>query len=376
MSDQSKPVILMAGGGTGGHVYPGVALARELEAQASVAIEWVGAPGRVESWAVPNAGYPITFLDVEFIKGRRGVALLKALARLPAALFRAWRLLRTRRPVAVVGLGGFVSGPVCLIAGLTGRRVYLLEQNARPGLTNRVNGRLARMVFATFEASRAWFPAGRVRVEGNPIRRELMDKVAEHAHDGSSSTTAAPIRVLVVGGSQGSLTLNREVPARLQELAGAGLQLEIRHASGKGRLAEVLPHYEGLPWPVEVVEYIDDMAAAYAWADLLICRAGATTISELTAVGLPALYVPFPFAADDHQRANARAVVDAGGGWMLSDEELASPEASRTFAEILGDREMLARVGLQARALGRVDAGPKIAAYILSESLPEHATAR
>lgn len=361
-----RHTVLMVGGGTGGHVYPGLALARELQAQADVAIEWVGTQGRVESWAVPRAGYPIAYLDVDFLKGRRGLALLKALIRLPMAGWDAWRLLRRVRPAAVVGLGGFVSGPVCLIAGLTGRRVYLLEQNARPGVTNRLNARFARWVFATFEASKQWFPKGRVRVEGNPIRRELLDEFA--SRNESADSADGPLRILVVGGSQGSLTLNREVPARLKELAGRGASFEVRHASGKGRYEEVAPHYAGAPFRAEVVEYIDDMASAYAWADLLICRSGATTISELCALGLPALYIPFPYAADDHQRANAQAVVDAGGGWMLTDTELGLGESTDLLEEIVSDRVALARVGNNALALGRADAGPHIARAILQDA--------
>lgn len=371
MSNQEKPTVLMVGGGTGGHVYPGIALAREIERLADVQIEWVGTPGRVESWAVPRAGYPIDYLDVEFIKGRRGMALLKALLRIPGALLNAWKLLRSKKPAAVIGLGGFVSGPVCMIAGLTGRNVYLLEQNARPGITNRLNGKVAKIIFATFDASKQWFSPSKVRVEGNPIRRELFEEAA--AQDFSKDSTR-PIRILVVGGSQGSLTLNREVPARLKEVAARGIEFEVRHASGKGRLDEVRPNYAGVSWPVDVVEYIDDMAAAYAWADMLICRAGATTISELTALGLPALYVPFPFAADDHQSANAQAVVDAGGGWKLTDQELSQPAAADLLAKILGDREELARVAVRAQGLGKGEAGANIAAQILADArIPERA---
>lgn len=359
----SKHVILMAGGGTGGHVYPGIALAKELEHSGDVSIEWVGTHGRVESWAVPAAGYPIEYLDVQFLKGRRGLAMLKALLLLPKAFLDAWSLIRKKAPAAVIGLGGFVSGPVCLVAGLMGKKVYLLEQNAHAGLTNRVNGRVATRVFATFEASKAYFPAGKVTVSGNPIRRELLEQF-----DAAARVRAeGPVRILVVGGSQGSLTLNREVPKQLNALAAEGLQFELRHASGKGRRDEVAPHYEAAPYPVSVVEYIDDMAAAYAWADLLICRAGATTISELTAVGLPAVYVPFPFAADDHQTANAQAVVDAGGGWMLTDETLGQDHGLSTLRGIIRDLPGLERVAVRARALGRARAGEAIAQQILQD---------
>ena len=375
---------MMAGGGTGGHVYPGVALARELEDAADASICWVGTEGRVESFAVPRAGYPIEYLRVEFLKGRRGLALLGALAGMPRALWQALRLVGRVRPDAVVGLGGFVSGPVCLAAALRGVPVFLLEQNATPGLTTRLNARVARRVFATFPESREHLPAQKVEVMGNPIRRELLVEAARakarrleaaDAEPGSSAAGAAGmangapdddavVRVLVVGGSQGSLTLNEHAPRVLRELARRGVALRVRHASGRGRTAEVAPRYEGAPFPVQVDEYIDDMAAAYADADLLICRAGATTISELTALGLPALYVPFPFAADDHQTANARSVVDAGGGWMCTDAELATDKPVALLEEVLGDRSRLEAASQAARTLGRPHAAAGIAERI------------
>lgn len=358
----AETTFVMAGGGTGGHVYPGIALARELEAQGAAEIRWVGTEDRVEAWAVPAAGYPIEFLDVQFLKGRRGLARIAALLRLPRAFWDAFLILRRTKPAAVIGLGGFVSGPLCLVAGLMGKKVYLLEQNAHAGMTNRINGKVARRVFATFPESKRYFSPGKVEVLGNPIRRELLDEVTTRAVAAEDSDR--PLRVLVVGGSQGSRTLNIELPKQLQTLADEGASFEVRHASGRGRSDEVAPYYAHATFPLEIVEYIDDMAAAYAWADVLICRAGATTISELTAVGLPALYVPFPFAADDHQRANAQSVVDAGGGWIATDAELGEEAGLAKLREILGDRDALQRASAYARTLGRADAGTQIAAYI------------
>lgn len=361
MSD--TPTVMMAGGGTGGHVYPGLALAKELERQGDVHVRWVGTEDRVEAWAVPAAGYPIEFLHVQFLKGRRGWKKLMALLLLPKAFWDAFRLLRRHRPKAVIGLGGFVSGPLCLVAGLTGRKVYLLEQNAHAGLTNRVNGKVATKVFATFPESEKHFKASKVVVHGNPIRRELLEEFQSKSHD-EAAVEARPIHILIVGGSQGSLTLNAHVPKHLRKLSEEGLDFRVRHASGRQRLEEVAPHYEGVSFDVDVVEYIDDMAAAYAWADVLVCRAGATTISELTALGLPALYVPFPFAADDHQRANAQSVVDAGGGWMIDDAAMASDQALELLGVILRDPDELQRVAVKARSLGRANAGEAIAAEI------------
>lgn len=361
-----KPTIMMAGGGTGGHVYPGIALARELQAQQELDIQWVGTRDRVESWAVPHAGYPIEYLDVQFLKGRKGLARLAALARLPKALWDAWKLLRKHKPSAVIGLGGFVSGPICLVAGILRKKVYLLEQNAHAGWTNRINGAVATRVFATFDASRAYFPDRKVEVLGNPIRPGLVESV-QRQQTAAKTSAETPLRVLVVGGSQGSGTLNEKLPKQLITLHQEGLQFSVKHASGKGRAAEVEPHYQRAEFPVEIVEYIDDMDTAYAEADVLVCRAGATTVSELTAVGLPALYVPFPFAADDHQTANAQSMVDADAGWMVSDQDLGEIQGLEVLRAILCDRDALLRVGDNARQLGRPDAGRVIAARILED---------
>lgn len=363
----TKPTILMAGGGTGGHVYPGIALARELQQQRDVDIQWVGTHDRVESWAVPHAGYPIEFLDVQFLKGKTGLARLAALARLPKALWDAFCLLRKHKPSAVIGLGGFVSGPICLVAGLLRKKVYLLEQNAHAGWTNRINGKVATRVFATFEASRQYFPQHKVEVLGNPIRPGLIESVETKKEAQGDAESDRPLNVLVVGGSQGSGTLNTQLPKQLLALYDEGLRFSVKHASGKNRAQEVVPEYESAAFPVEIIEYIDDMDEAYAWADVLVCRAGATTVSELTAIGLPAVYVPFPFAADDHQTANAQSMVDADAGWMIADKDLGTSLGLTSLRGILCDRAALSRVSAHAKALGKSDAGAIIAARILED---------
>lgn len=366
-----KPTVMLAGGGTGGHVYPGIALARELERQGELHIRWVGTEGRVESWAVPHAGYPIDYLDVQFLKGRTGRDRLSALLRLPKALWDAFRLLRRHKPAAVVGLGGFVSGPICLVAGLMFKKVYLLEQNAHAGWTNRINGLVATKIFATFDASKKWFPEEKVEVLGNPIRRELLEEAtrAEQARE-PLPIPHEELHVLVVGGSQGSLTLNGKLPPIFATLHQEGIGFCVKHASGKGRQDEVKPGYRDAGFDVEIVEYIDDMASAYAWADLLICRAGATTISEVTALGLPAVYVPFPFAADDHQTENARAVVAAEAGWMVTDDELDESKGLMVLRDAMTtmrDLETRTRIIGNVRALARPLAGAQIAEKIWSD---------
>lgn len=353
--------ILFAGGGTGGHVFPGLALAAELQrARPDLAIEWVGTRGRVEERAVPAEGYPLHFIDVSFLKGRRGKALLKAVFALPKAGMEAVSLVRRLSPAAVIGLGGFVSGPVCVAAALLGIPVYLLEQNARPGITNRWVARVAEQIYATFPESRAWFPASRLTVAGNPIRPALL----ERAHRPVAELTR-PLHVLVVGGSQGARVLNERMPALALALTEAGVSAEYRHAAGRGHEESTRAAWQRSGMTAQVDAFIDDMSSAYAWADLLICRAGATTISELTALGIPALYVPFPQAADDHQTANARSVVDAGGGLMVSDAEFGGAACVTMLADLLKSPAALNAMSERARALGQPAAGARISEDIL-----------
>jgi UDP-N-acetylglucosamine--N-acetylmuramyl-(pentapeptide) pyrophosphoryl-undecaprenol N-acetylglucosamine transferase len=353
--------ILFAGGGTGGHVFPGLALAAELlQLRPDLSIEWVGTRGRVEERAVPAEGYPLHFIDVSFLKGRRGLALLKAVVALPKAGVDAVSLVRRLSPVAVIGLGGFVSGPVCMAASLMNIPVFLLEQNARPGITNRSVSRIAEQIYATFRESSAWFPKSRLTIAGNPIRPALLRQVHRRAAD-----LTRPVRILVVGGSQGARVLNQRMPALAKALSDAGVVAEYRHASGKGHEDATRAAWAAAGMEAQVDPFIDDMASAYAWADLLICRAGATTISELTALGIPALYVPFPQAADDHQTANARSVVDAGGGLMVTDAEFGNPACVDMVRGLLTSPTALNAMSEHAKALGQPDAGTRIAGDIL-----------
>jgi UDP-N-acetylglucosamine--N-acetylmuramyl-(pentapeptide) pyrophosphoryl-undecaprenol N-acetylglucosamine transferase len=356
----AERTLLFAGGGTGGHVYPGLALAGEIESRGlGFRIRWVGSRGRVEERAVPRAGYPIDYLVVPHLKGRSAPALAGAVARLPLSGATALALVRRVAPVAVVGLGGFVSGPVGAAAAALGIPLFLLEQNAQPGLTNRLLGRAARRVYVSFAAAERHFPAGRSRLLGNPVRREIA-AVRHVEADGDA------VRVLVFGGSQGARSINENVPAILGTVARSGVAMHVTHVTG-GETDAVAQRYavEGLE--ATVVGYIDDMAHAYAHTDFVVCRAGATTIAELTAVGLPALYVPFPYAADDHQAANARAVVEAGGGVLVSDAEMSTDRPRRLLMELLRHPQVLQRMGDSARALGRLDPAARIADDMLAE---------
>lgn len=353
--------LMVAGGGTGGHVYPGIALVDEFRKLVpELQVKWIGTSDRMEARAVPAANIPIEFLDVSFLKGRRGVALLKSLFSLPMSGVNALRIVRRFRPDALVGLGGFVSGPVVVAAFLCGVPVFLLEQNAIPGVANRINARFARTIFGTFAECANHFPASKTEILGNPIREDILSVSPQPRADGT------PLRVLVFGGSQGATTLNETIPATLSEAASrADIRLKVIHGSGRGRAEGIAERYDSRYTDVTVMEYIDGMAAVYAATDFVVCRAGATTISELTAMGLPACYVPFPHAADNHQMHNARSVELAGGGVVVEDSEAGDEGAIAMLASVFGRPDAVAEMATAAKSVGQPGAGLAIAQHIL-----------
>jgi UDP-N-acetylglucosamine--N-acetylmuramyl-(pentapeptide) pyrophosphoryl-undecaprenol N-acetylglucosamine transferase len=355
--------VMMTGGGTGGHINPGLAVVSEIKRlRPDSEFLWVGTRDRLEAKLVPAAGLPIEFIDVAFLKGKGLFGKLSALLGLPRALWQSRRHLRKFRPQVVVGVGGFASGPVGLVAALKRIPTAILEQNARPGLTNRILGRFAKRVFIAFDEAAEFFRAKTVRAFGNPVRRGILD--FEKRADDERSIVDGPVRVLVLGGSQGAVTLNRVLPDVLRQIAQQGVDLTVRHSSGRGRSDVVVEAY-GSSVDAEVIEYIDDMGAAYDWADFVICRSGASTVAELTVLGKPAMFVPFPAAADNHQEKNARAIVDKGGGILVLDSELRdSPPVERLVA-LLSDASTLSGMGRAAAALARPDAGRHIAEEIV-----------
>ena len=287
-----RPILVMAGG-TGGHVYPALAVARALESH-SQDIVWLGTHRGLESRVVPEAGIDIEWISVKGLRRKGVLALLIAPFQLAWALLQALTVILRRRPAAVLGMGGFVSGPGGLAAWLTRRPLVIHEQNAAAGLTNRLLARLARVVLQAFPGS---FNS-RVRAEtvGNPVREDIA---AVAAPADRYSQRSGPLRLLVLGGSQGALALNRTVPEALALLPTAERPV-VRHQCGSLTIDVARRAYESLDVDVDLVPFIEDMAAAYAWADIVVCRAGALTVAELCAVGLPALFVPYPGAVDDH----------------------------------------------------------------------------
>ena len=325
--------VMIAGGGTGGHLFPGVALAEQVIA-AGGEVCFVGTERGIEARVIPELGHPLELIEVSGIKGRGIKGLVSGLLRLPRAWLQSRRIIRRFRPDVVIGVGGYASGPIVATAGMLGRPTAILEQNSVPGITNRILSRLVRRVFATFPDEQGHFPARKVVLAGNPIRAELLERLAaarEQAEAGEH-----PPRLFVFGGSQGARALNTALTESAAALAEAFPGLEIWHQTGKAELERVREGYAaaGLEEPrVRVVSFIKDMSQPYAWCDLVVCRAGATSLAELAAVGCPAVLVPFPHATDDHQTHNARALVEVGAAKLVPESEL---DAERLVGEIGG----------------------------------------
>ena len=347
----STRTIAIAAGGTGGHVLPGLAVAERLRA-AGHEVVWLGTRGGLEGRLVPDAGLRAEWLTIGGLRGKGLRTLAAAPWRLARAVAGAASALRRNRVDAVLGLGGYVAAPAGLAAWLTRRPLVVHEQNARAGATNRYLARLARRVLTGFPEA---LPGG--EWVGNPVREAIA---ALPEPTGRFAERSGPARVLVLGGSQGARALNRHVP---QALAAAGAAVgEVRHQAGEATLDEARAAYAEAGVAADVVPYIEDMAEAYARADLVIARAGALTVCELAAAGVPAVLVPLPWAADDHQTANAAVLERAGAARICPQPELEQGALAGVLPELLADRERLAEQAAAARTAARPDAADRVAA--------------
>jgi UDP-N-acetylglucosamine--N-acetylmuramyl-(pentapeptide) pyrophosphoryl-undecaprenol N-acetylglucosamine transferase len=348
--------VLIAGGGTGGHLFPGIALAEELVTRhPKNDVVFVGTERGLEARVVPAAGYKLETLKVYGLKGMGPLRVLKALFALPAAFFTAWRLLLRYRPDVVVGVGGYSSGPVVLAAWAQRIPTAVQEQNALPGITHKILGKFVRAVFVAFDEARASFPKRKIHLIGNPIRRALMENYlrSRAAHD--------RFTVLVFGGSLGARGLNTRMIEALDSLGDLKGDLRFVHQTGKDDLDRVRTAYAEKGFTAEVVEFIDDMSGAYARAELVLCRAGATTLAELTVCRKASILVPFPYATDNHQEVNAKALVDAGAALMLRESELTGPLLAEQIRSLKTDPPRLARMEKAAGLLGRPEAAKELA---------------
>jgi UDP-N-acetylglucosamine--N-acetylmuramyl-(pentapeptide) pyrophosphoryl-undecaprenol N-acetylglucosamine transferase len=350
----SRVVLIMAGG-TGGHVFPALAAARVLRERGFEPV-WLGTQRGLEARLVPPHNIPIEWISFGGIRGKGAATWIAAPFRLAHAVWQSLQVMRRRRPSVVLGLGGFVAGPGGIAAWLTRKPLVIHEQNAVAGLTNRMLAKLARRVLEAFPLS---FPkADRAERVGNPVRREIAALTAPEqryaAHSGA-------VRVLVIGGSQGAARLNAVVPAALAMIEPAS-RPHVIHQAGERHIAQARELYAKHAVDADVRAFIDDMAEVYSWADLVICRSGALTVSELSAAGLPAIFVPFAAAVDDHQTRNAEFLVNAHAGRLIAESELTPMRlASELQALLAAGRERLADMAVKARALAITDADQRLA---------------
>lgn len=345
--------IAIMAGGTGGHVFPALAVANQLRAEGFEPF-WIGTRSGLEASVVPQQGFDIEWLQVSGLRGRGVGQWLRAPWILATALREVKAIFKRRNPAVALGMGGFVSGPGGLMAKISGCPLVIHEQNSVPGLTNQW---LSRLADCTFEGFAGTFPAKRGAIYcGNPVRAEIL---ALPAPEQRLAHREGRVRLLVIGGSLGAQALNEQVPAALALLAPAQ-RPEVWHQTGERTLEHAQQAYHQAQVAAQIVPFISDMAAAYAWADVVICRAGALTLAELAAAGLPSLLVPYPHAVDDHQTANARHLVAAGAAQLLHQATLNAEKLATALTPLLADASLRLTMAQAARSCARPDAVEQI----------------
>ena len=345
--------VIIAGGGTGGHLFPGIAVAEELVARGHE-VRFVGTEKGIEARAVPKAGYALDLIDIAGIKAKGFKGTLSGLFRVPRAMSQSRAILKRETPDVVVGVGGYASGPMVLAAALGGRPTAILEQNSVPGFTNKTLGRFVKQIFGAFKTAEKSFSKKKYRLVGNPVRKPVREVLANA--DGGDGDG-----VLVVGGSQGAHAVNELVFEAMKLLAAVGQAPRLVHQTGEKDREELAKRYADAGIAADVRAFIDDMGAAYRGAAVVVARAGASTLAELTMIGKPAILIPFPFAADDHQTVNAKELADAGAAYLLPQASTSPTELAEAMRGLLEDRDRRASMATASRALGRPQAHVEIA---------------
>ena len=348
---------LIMAGGTGGHVFPALAVAAALQKH-NVDIAWIGTEKGIEAKLVPNAGHPLHFIHVQGLRGNGLLGWLLAPFKLIKAVFEALQIIRKVQPDVVLGLGGFASGPGGVAAWLLRKPLVIHEQNAIPGLTNRLLSKLAKRVLEGFDNS--FVNINTALWVGNPVRAsiEALPTPEQRFND-----RTGPIRLLVLGGSLGAKSLNDIVPEAIKLIGQQALI--IKHQCGERHLEDCKSNYEQSDIKAEITAFIDDMPAAYGWADLVICRAGALTIAELSATGVGSILVPFPYAVDDHQTHNAKALIDVAAAYLMPENTLTAETLAEKIKQCITDRAQLESMAIAARTQAKVGTAEHISSICL-----------
>jgi UDP-N-acetylglucosamine--N-acetylmuramyl-(pentapeptide) pyrophosphoryl-undecaprenol N-acetylglucosamine transferase len=344
--------LLIAGGGTGGHVFPAIAIAQEWKSRgADREVVLVGTQRGIEMKLVPQAGLPVETIRVAGLKGKGGTTLIKNLAMLGSGLSDAYGVLRKHKPAVAFGVGGYAAGPMLLATWLQGIPNVIFEPNAEPGFTNKVLARFAKRIATGYEVSaRAW--GEKAKVTGCPVRSEFFQIPAR--------TPTEPLRMLVTGGSQGALPINRTFVDAMDLLAARKQELQIVHQTGERDYNAVRTAYARREIPAEVVPFLTNMAERFAWADFIVCRAGAITAAEVAAAGRAAIFIPFGRATDSHQLRNAQEMANAGAGRVIPESELTAERLSKEIFSLLDQPQEIEKLSTTARKLARPEAARDI----------------
>ncbi len=353
--------IIIAGGGTGGHLFPGVAIAEEFRGRDRTNdVLFIGTQRGLEARVLPQAGFALATLEVEGIKGRGLVRSMAALAKIPRSLLQSRGIIRGFGPDVVIGVGGYASGPAVLAARLMGVPTAIAEQNAIPGETNKILGRFADRIFVSFSETAGWFRRDRVRVTGNPIRSAIAAAPKRTRKPGD------PLTLLVFGGSQGAHRINTAVLEAMPLLGELRARLRVIHQTGAKDMDMVTKGYRDLGTEADVRPFIADMAEAYGRADLLVCRAGATSIAEITASGKAAIFIPFPSAVNDHQTKNAELLVNRGAAEMIPERDLTGESLSGVIRRLAEDTGRIDEMERKSASLGNARAAADIVDELLA----------
>ena len=349
--------LIVAGGGTGGHLFPGIAVAEEFLARNSAnEVLFIGTERGIEARLLPKLGYRLECISASGIKGQSSLTKVKSAALLLYGYSQSRKILKEFRPDVVLGVGGYASAPVVLSArGLQIRR-FIHEQNAIPGLTNKVLARIADKVFISIEESRKFFPEDRTMLTGNPLRKEILWNVQQ----GKTEPKGGSLRLLVFGGSAGAHRINTAMVEALPHLAKVKEHLLITHQTGEKDHGEIKKAYGAAGFNAEVTPFIDNMAAAYAAADFIVCRAGATTLAEVAVSGKACIFIPYPYAADDHQRRNAEALLKEDAGFMILERELTGDTLAGQIIRLMQEPELVEKTAANIRKFGQLDAAQVI----------------
>lgn len=357
-----KIKVLIAGGGTGGHLFPGIAVAEEvLRRNPENDVLFVGTSRGLESTLLNKLGFRLRTIKIEGFLGRGVIKSIKVFPLIPLSVIQSLKIIRSFRPDLALGVGGYASGPTMIAAKLAGIKTAIAEQNAQPGITNRMLGGLVHKIFITYPETSRWFPPAKTILSGNPVRRGFYLEYQQE-----KTAAAKRFTLLVFGGSQGASAINEAMLDAILPLKEAGLNLRIIHQAGQKDQGYVTKAYEDQGLDAEVLPFIMDMPKVMREADLVICRAGATTIAELTSLGKAAILVPFPFATHDHQTKNAQALAGRGAAELIPQGRLSGRVLAAAIAKFYHNPESLSTMAKNAAVLGKTDAAACIVDHLLA----------